>query len=86
MKISVLALLASGACASIALAEPLPPAAATVKDPTAQSPGPIALTETELDNVSAGADRARFYEVILATGPFKAGGMSFRTGLLRSLK
>ena len=56
MKSTLLAVLASGACATVALAEP----ASTTADATdgviaeAHAGGPIPLTEAEMDRVAAG--------------------------------
>jgi hypothetical protein len=56
MKTTLLSMLAVGTCASVALAEPLPPPVSeegvAAGTPTA---GPIALTDAELDQVAAGA-------------------------------
>jgi hypothetical protein len=57
MKTTLFSVLAFGACASLAIAEPLPPAPGT-KDPAtaeAHPTGPVALTEAEMDKVAAGA-------------------------------
>ena len=57
MKTTLLSVLASGVCASVALAEPVSPTAGA-QDATAEAhaAGPVALTEAEMDVVTAGGD------------------------------
>ena len=56
MKTALFSVLAFGACASVAFAEPLPPASGAKDSAAAMAhpAGPVALTEAEMDKVAAG--------------------------------
>jgi hypothetical protein len=69
MKTILISALAFGACASLAFADPLPPAGsanastATKADPA----GPVALTEAEMDQVTAGGDGSYLVSAVTHT-------------------
>lgn len=56
MKTALLSALAFGACASMALADSLPPPDGAADRATAEalSSGPVALTDAEMDKIAAG--------------------------------
>ena len=80
--------LALGACASVALAEPVPSAAGANDVATAEThaAGPVALTEAEMDDVAAGAFYLRpHYQIdnALASSYQTGGGTNDGSQLLK---
>jgi len=78
MKTTLLSVLAFGACASVALAEPLPPAGNANESASAEAPaaGPVALTEAEMDRLAAG---------YRSSSSFTDGGAGSRLSLINAL-